>query len=714
MAHVPHLFGLQADPPAGPPAGQQTIGRFEIRDFLGRGAIGDVLLAWDPLAERLVALKVIRIAKTDPEMLEAEKNGLALQAQLAAVAPPVAAVYEEGQDGDLFWVAMEYVAGADLSELLAKGPVPEVRAVEIALDLVAMLEVCHEFSAEVGGRRILGIVHGDIKPENIRLQHVPGDGDRVRVLDFGIAKHLSQTRRFTVNLFGSLPYTPPERLERGVVDRHSDLWAVGVVLAAMVAGRRPFPGNTAEELEQAIRRGVPPLPLPAGCSPGLARVVARSLAFDVSRRYPSAAVMKADLEALRDGRPLPSLAAEAEGGEPGAESDLHATRRTARPLSAEELQAVEATRRTERVGASDGLPAVEATRRTGDGAAAEAIAAGSVVAGTTAVGGAESAAPVPAAPVPAEPRPRRRLRRVVAWLAILFLISAGVVQLWAWEQSKRIRLDLAEPHPDLGAIAQRYAQVARWSVLSPDLFGLGGDLQSSLTTAAARIFDSYHGDDPTTTQRGWQTAYDDLHAASLIAPRDRKLHARLLYARAHLDRIASVALRGQGDRKKAVAASREAAAEFQEATRWDPKWPDPYLGLARIYAYDLFDIDALQVALGDLGRLGYPLGHRETAMLADGFRMQGLGLEARAQKARGTTNEPALLQQARAYLQQAVRYYDEIPGYADSAANRAETAAHLAAVEARLAPPPSSLRPPSFLERLGRALAREFGKPGEP
>ena len=77
-----------------------------------------------------------------------------------------------------------------------------------------------------------GIVHGDIKPENIRIQ----DGDRVRVLDFGIAKHLSQTRRFTVNLFGSLPYTPPERLERGAVDRHSDLWAVGVVLYLMVSG----------------------------------------------------------------------------------------------------------------------------------------------------------------------------------------------------------------------------------------------------------------------------------------------------------------------------------------------------------------------------------------------------------------------------------------------------------------------------------------------
>jgi serine/threonine-protein kinase len=685
MANVPHLLG------------QPAIGRFEIRDFLGRGAIGDVLLAWDPREARLVALKVVRVSKSDPEMLEAEKNGLALQAQLAQVAPQVAAVYEEGQDGDFFWVAMEYVDGADLSELLAKGPLPEARAVEIALELVSMLEVCHDFSAEVSGRRIYGIVHGDIKPENIRLQHQAGDGDRLRVLDFGIAKHLSQTRRFTVNLFGSLPYTPPERLERGVVDRHSDLWAAGVVLAAMVSGRRPFPGNTAEELEQAIRHGVPPLPLPAGCSRDLSYLVERALAFDVLRRYASAADMKADLLALRDGRPLPSLTPLPAAPAPDADGapGLHATRRTARPpLRDDENGSAGAAEATRRTGPLPGTAMVEETRRTAEANGDEGAAA--------------PAASVDPADHPA-PAPRRRLRRLVLALAALFLLAVGVVQLWAWDQAKLIRRDLAVPHPDLQSIAQRYSSVARWSFLSPDLYGLGGDLLGSLSGAAGRILDSYHGDDPTTTQRGWQTAYDDLRAAAQIAPRDRKVRARMLYARAHLDRIESITLRNQGDRKKALAATKEAAAEFREAARWDPKWPDPYLGLARIAAYDLFDLEALQVALGDLGRLGYPIGHRETAMLADGFRMQGLGLEARAQKARGTPGEEALLTQARADLQQAVRYYDQIPGYADSAANRAEVEQHLQAIEARLAPPAQP--PPNLFERLGRALLRELGKP---
>jgi eukaryotic-like serine/threonine-protein kinase len=792
--------------------GQQTVGRFEIRDFLGRGAIGDVLLAWDGREERLVALKVVRVARSDPEMLEAEKSGLALQEQLARVAPQVAAVYEVGEDGDFFWVAMEYVDGTDLSRILTKGPLPERRAVAIAFELVSMLEVCHEFSAEVAGRRILGIVHGDIKPENIRLQGEPGN-ERVRVLDFGIAKHLTQTRRFTVNLFGSLPYTPPERLERGVVDRHSDLWAVGVVLAAMVSGRRPFPGNTAEDLEQAIRRGVPCLPLPASCSAELEWIVYKSLTFEVRRRYQAAAELRADLAALRDGLPLPSMVAvrglatgvvaAAGAGQEGA--DLHATRRTARPPAPADRGQTETTRRTDgaaarfaAAGAGAGSTvaeraagAPEETRRTGagpgtpgadvagvaggavpgvpvpgeappgvaardaappEGAAAQpttspvpgsaaavqvpglAPGAGAPLAGffssapasvapiVPAPGAPEApvlAAPTSPAPVaPGSPPAARAAggRRRVVWrllipLLALALLAGGAAQLWAWSQANELRRALAEPHPDLQAIAQRYSRAASWSLLSPDLFGVGDELLKSLTASAGRILDSYHGDDPTTTQRGWQAANDLLHTAVEVAPHDHKLRARLLYSQAHLDRIQSVALRTQGDRKKAADMSREAAGEFQEAARWDPEWPDPYLGLARIYAYDLFDLAALQKTLGELSRRGYAIGRRESAMLADGFRMQGLGVAARAQRARGTSGEADLLKEAQGDLEQAVRLYGGIGGFADSSDNRDEAQEELETVAARLAQL-EQIHPPGFWERIGRALVRELRKPG--
>jgi tetratricopeptide (TPR) repeat protein len=267
---------------------------------------------------------------------------------------------------------------------------------------------------------------------------------------------------------------------------------------------------------------------------------------------------------------------------------------------------------------------------------------------------------------------------------------------------------MAEVHPDLDALVERYDKAAAWSWLSSDLFGVGDELERSLTAAASRILDSYHGDDPTTSQRGWETAYRYLHAAAQIAPRDRGVRSRMLYAHAHLDRLASLAARGQGDRQQALALSKEAIAEFQEASRLDPAWPDPYLGLARIYAYDLFDLDALQKTLDELTRRGYPLGRRENAMLGDAFRMRGLALEARAHQVRGGAGEMDLLKQARDDLEQAVHHYSGIPGFAAAAGNRQEAETHLEAIEARL----SAHHPLGFWERLSRALTREFRKPG--
>ncbi|MDP9120929.1 MAG: serine/threonine protein kinase [Acidobacteriota bacterium] len=683
--------------------GQQTVGRFEIRDFLGRGAIGDVYLAWDPRGQREVALKVVHIGRTDPEMLEAEKSGLALQEQLARVAPQVAAIYEQDQDGRLFWVVMEYIAGTDLSQILAGGPLPEDRAIDVALQLVSMLEVVHEFSAEINGRPILGIVHGDIKPQNIRLQE---DG-RVRVLDFGIAKHLSLTRRFTVNLFGSLPYTSPERLERGVVDRHSDLWAVGVVLATMVSGGRcPFPGRTPEEIEQSIRGGAPPLPLPPGTSPGLAHIVDRCLAFEVAHRYPTAAALAVDLLALRAGLPLPSAGV--------AAADLHSTRRTSRPLGPEEIQAAGQTRRT---GFAAAGQVAEQTRRTGDlGSAPPAspavdpgVPAGGAPGSSAWPASVPSAIPAifPTPTTPTTPANTGRPRRSRWKWALLLVLALGVsgCQLWVWREGQGIRRGLSEPHPDLPALAERYANASRFSILGPGLSAVRQDLLGSLSAAAGRVLDSYHGDDPTTTQKGWQTAYDHLQSAARIAPGDRAIRARMLYAHAHLDRIESFRLRA--DRKRSLELSQQAVTEFREAARWDSGWPDPYLGLARIYAYDMFNLEELQKALGELGRRGYPVGRREQAMLADSFRMQGLGLEARALRAHGTEPEGGLLRQARDDLRQAVHIYAAIPGYGDAAINRDQAEAHLESIESRL----SGTHQPGFWEQLGTALLREIRKP---
>ncbi len=662
----------------------QKVGRFEIRDFLGRGGIGDVLLAWDPQQQAEVALKVVRVHKTDPDMLEAEKNGVALQAQLARVAPQVAAVHEQGEDDGIFWFCMEYVAGIDLSQVIARGPLPEDRAVHIALQLCEMLETCHDFSAEVGGRRIHGIVHGDIKPENIRLQ----EGDRVRVLDFGIAKHLSQTRRFTTNLFGSLPYTPPERLERGVVDRQSDLWALGVVLYIMVSGRRPFPGVDGEELERHIRQGTPPLPLPNFVDPKLQKIIRKSLAFKVEHRYQTAAELEADLLALAEGQPLAGEAAAATGDDlnmtrrtggrpPVADSNLDATRRTGQPVPV--LDSGGATRRTHETGAA--VPAIIPPPP-------PPPAVGSGPPPSSAFPEMEQAAP-PVPPMPVTPsRPRRRWRRRFLALAGVFLIAFAMWQASLQGQAREIYDELVtSPSPDLDQLARRYREIDRYTfVKTSSVRRAEEELREALVRAADRIIESYHGDSPSTTENGWRRAHGYLQTiVGMSSFLDFESRAKMLYCQAQIDRIQAQSLRQRGQRSEADEKSREAVAGFRTAASRASKWPDPFLGLARIYAYDQFDLEKLQESLGELERRGYELGRRERAMLADGFRMRGRDYYARALRAQGTEQELGLLEQARDDFRRAIDIYNEISTYANVRQNRADAASRLSAIEIRLA-----------------------------
>ena len=666
---------------------QHQVGRFEIRDFLGRGAMGDVYLAWDPQRDAEVALKLIRLKGADADMLEAEKNGLVLQRQLAEVASQVACVYEQGQDGTYFWASMEYVAGTDLSDILEEGPLPEERAARIAHQLCSLLEVTHQFATEVGGRRSSGVVHGDIKPENIRLQ----DGDRVRVLDFGIAKHLSQTRKFTVNLFGSLPYPPPERLDRGAVDYHSDLWAVGVVLYRMVSGRSPYSGTDPEELENRIRHGEAPEPLPRELSPGLCRIIKKSLAFRVENRYPTAADFRADLEAWLEGKPLA-----AEAAPEVVADDLNLTRRTVRAGDDNDRTHSTVGSETRRTDLPP-LPLrreVEVTRRTGD----------------------PDAVPPPPPPIPfpetaagapleetaarAPRRPRKRWLLVAGVLLMLF----GASQLWVRGEAREIRQILTtQRDPDLDALLARYQKIARW-----DPFGLGlgparEELRDAFVRAAEMIMTSYRGDSPTTTERGWQRAYDYMQAAQNITYAG-ETRTHLLYIRAQLDRIEAQTLRARGETDPAQKRSEEAISGFRAAARRDKTFADPFLGLARIYAYDRFDLDKLQESITELERRGYKPGRREKAMLADGYRMRGIEIQNRALREPEPDDQISYLESARDHLVKAVDQYDEIGSYANVRTNRADAERRITAIDRRL----DELGKPAVWDRFRGLLEDEI------
>ena len=216
----------------------RKIGKYEIVRKLGRGGMADVYLAQDSENGGAVALKLIEHS-TDADTIaaiEAERRGAELQARLAAIDPRVVRVYGAGDADGFFFVAMEYVEGQDLAELMRHGPLALGFATDVAIAVAKTLDNAHNLEIAIDGKDFRGVVHGDIKPKNIRID----TRGEVRVLDFGIAKALSMSRRLTRNEFGSVPYASPERLDSGDVNVGSDLWSLGVMLYEMVTGLQPY------------------------------------------------------------------------------------------------------------------------------------------------------------------------------------------------------------------------------------------------------------------------------------------------------------------------------------------------------------------------------------------------------------------------------------------------------------------------------------------
>ncbi len=491
----------------------------------------------------------------------------------------------------------------------------------------------------MAGRKVYGIVHGDIKPENIRLQ----EGDRVRVLDFGIAKHLSQTRRFTVNLFGSLPYTPPERLDRG--GRRPPLRPLG-------AGRRPLSdggpatrrsnGDDPEAVEGKIRSGKPPAPLPPDVSPALSRIIERSLAFDVARRYATAAEMGADLAAWSEGKPLPSeaLRPEALDARDGRD-DLNATRRTRMPLDdsgsfrSPETRRTVTPRRNDRLAGCD--PSAVSLSATSELCRAARHAGDSRLRAATGAAAGEAAALAGAAhrhPARRHGRPRpprcgcaaKRAASATTWRPRPRPTSTAC--------GRAITASRRSACPARASRTCARTSRSRWS---------------SRRTASSRPIAAIRPRPPSPAGKG---RTNRLKEAVDVDYSDRSARAKMLYAQGHLDRIDSQSLRAQGKRKEAQDKLQDAVYEFEEAAKLAPDWPDPYLGLARVYSYEQSNLPKLEETLNQLAQHNYPWGRREKAMLADAHRIQAQQLQAQALAAQGTEKERELLENAKDHYNQ--------------------------------------------------------------
>ncbi len=562
------------------------VGKYEIRRKLGRGGMADVYLAQDTALGHTVALKLIEHSP-DPDTrdaIDAERRGAELQAHLQAIDPRVVRIYDCSDVDGFFYVAMEYIDGQDLSDLMRRGPLGLEFAVDVALAVAETLDHAHHLQVLVGGKDCHGMVHGDIKPKNIRID---AHGE-VRVLDFGIAKALSLSRKLTRNEFGSVPYASPERLDAGEVNFLSDLWSLAVMLYEMVTGMQPYTAETTEQLERKIQSGVPAPPAPDPCPEALRRILAKALEPEPELRYQSAADLTSDLRAFRQGAPVRAVA-----------EDLDSTRRTSRRNDDE-------TRRTHPLAAA---PAAEQdTRRTGPVPAPQPSVPQ------------PSARPPQPAPQPPKRFGRPARRRVPKWAqgaaALMggFLLFAGGSGFLVYHRGQDLKraIDTEQLNtPD--AIWNQWVQVSEGHASSWLLSGVRQDVKQHLVEAADRVISRYRSDDSAhpVKEPDWQAARDQMQHALSLDP-DDKVRARLRLCEGHLARINGMAHRDP-------AMLNDAIGDFNEAARLMPASPDPWLGMARTYVYALKDIDKAYEALEEAQKRGFAWGSREKDQLADGY-----------------------------------------------------------------------------------------------
>src|SRR5450432_1037819 len=267
-------------------------GRYEIVGELGRGAMGVVYKATDPVIGRAVAVKTIRLSEegtglTRPELLlrfqtEARAAGLLTH-------PNIVVVYDAGEENGLFFITMELVEGKSVQALLDGGhafPLP--RVLRIMEQTCSALHFAHERN----------VVHRDIKPANLMLT----PDDTVKVTDFGTAKILQfGTVQQTAHVMGTPSYMSPEQVKGRAVDGRSDIFSLGVLLYEMITGEKPFPGQSITTVIYKIvnEEPVPPRQINPSIHPGISAAVMRALAKEPEDRYQSCREMLEDLRNYR-------------------------------------------------------------------------------------------------------------------------------------------------------------------------------------------------------------------------------------------------------------------------------------------------------------------------------------------------------------------------------------------------------------------------------
>ncbi|MEU2162323.1 Stk1 family PASTA domain-containing Ser/Thr kinase [Streptomyces chengbuensis] len=307
-----------------PLVGQVLDGRYRVDARIAVGGMATVYRAVDTRLDRVLALKVMHPAlAADASFVERFIREAKSVARLSH--PNVVGVYDQGAEGAYVYLAMEYVAGCTLRDVLRERG---------ALRPRAALDILEPVLAALGAAHRAGFVHRDMKPENVLI----GDDGRVKVADFGLVRAVGSVTSTTGSLLGTVSYLAPEQIESGTADTRADVYACGVVLYEMLTGGKPHSGDTpAQVLYRHLNEDVPP---PSAAVPGLAPeldgLVAAATARDPESRPDDAVALLGRTREARAGLGDDQLdAVPPQARTPGAESSAGPEDRTsviARPL----------------------------------------------------------------------------------------------------------------------------------------------------------------------------------------------------------------------------------------------------------------------------------------------------------------------------------------------------------------------------------------------
>ncbi|MEM6456234.1 MAG: serine/threonine-protein kinase, partial [Acidobacteriota bacterium] len=270
----------------------KQLGRYEILSELGKGAMGVVYLAQDPIIGRKVALKTFRVGfSAQDKELEQFRARFLREAQSAGILnhPNIVTIHDVVSDpgADDFFIAMEYVQGTDLKQLMQR---------EDRLHLPFVLDIVAQIATGLDYAHDKGVIHRDIKPANIIITK----DEQAKITDFGIARVNASNLTVEGQLLGTPNYMAPEQIMGRPVDHRADIFSLGVMLYEMLTGHKPFAGNNLTMVTHRIvyEAFTPPERIVAGLPPQLTQILERALAKDVEKRYNRGAEMAGDLHTL--------------------------------------------------------------------------------------------------------------------------------------------------------------------------------------------------------------------------------------------------------------------------------------------------------------------------------------------------------------------------------------------------------------------------------